>query len=754
MNLGRNQIILGIIIIIAAIGAGGYFAQKKYQFSEIQNAVQVAQNYSFGLLSSAQKTDNAPKNTGGIVKTFTQESNEPEQAQKIIYTETAEPAAAPDQTSGIVQYPKDWTDSIDPNSVKDADQIRVFAPLHYGFSLAMPLGWRINQIRGGRDAARGVLYSLYSPETKKLIKEDETWPLGDVEIQQFENIRKLDSSAQTLEEYLVNQRAAGAVRMYERINAPGREQFGVIIGRTQQYYAVYAQQQDAILVLFFNHRADKALLSEGERKIIDSLTQLEPITEDAQPVQCPSNEFIQKVFTKTRGAAVEIDCRFSGDRRLVLTTAYDPDAAGEIPYSEYHIKLDQGGVIYGNVDIGTRLVLNKGAIERFVAEPGSEDTFRVYTVGDGLERGTVYGWLVRHSKPYLGGGSDEVVPYWFNNRAQAWFKKFSQDLHLAYIGAASSQEAAHITGIALNRSVAAQFETPRKVSVSADGVAQEILPPLLVHSYAIDLSGVSIDLGSWGTYEINFDVLKPASDNGDEGFYLAANESYYPMYAFSREVGADSSVVEYNQKAYQGWYAVSADLKRQISISPVEQYQPVREHRIDVLDTALGGEKDPIRTDWEYADMAVISPDSQTVAYRARKGDWWYIVQNHEPGTAWKYVSVIAYTSDGIQHALVQDETESGERWLELRNKEVANTWEYADHMVYLPQASGVAYRAKQVQNGQESWFLVVNGKPQRAWDYIDTIWVDAYDGAITHRARDAQGNWFSVTLAPASEGK
>jgi hypothetical protein len=68
--------------------------------------------------------------------------------------------------------------------------------------------------------------------------------------------------------------------------------------------------------------------------------------------------------------------------------------------------------------------------------------------------------------------------------------------------------------------------------------------------------------------------------------------------------------------------------------------------------------------------------------------------------------------------------------------------------MLYLPEARGIVYRAREtLKDDGERWFLVVNGKKQKEWDYLEDIEVDSYPPEIRYTARDDSGQWHEVTL-------
>lgn len=150
---------------------------------------------------------------------------------------------------------------------------------------------------------------------------------------------------------------------------------------------------------------------------------------------------------------------------------------------------------------------------------------------------------------------------------------------------------------------------------------------------------------------------------------------------------------------------------------------------------------------YDHLDQIMFSPDGKSLVYRARKDKKWYIIVNNKSSEGYDYVCVVAYTADGALNSIVKKTENGKETWLVLKNDEIIKKWDYADDAMYLPEAKGILYRAKELTSDGEKWFIVINNKKQKEWDYVDKLNIELDKNLISYRTRDNQGNFYIELL-------
>ena len=150
---------------------------------------------------------------------------------------------------------------------------------------------------------------------------------------------------------------------------------------------------------------------------------------------------------------------------------------------------------------------------------------------------------------------------------------------------------------------------------------------------------------------------------------------------------------------------------------------------------------------YSFADQLVYHPIADEFAFRANRGNDWFVVVNGQE-KSYNYVETIFYITDGTFYIVAQD----GSDWVvERDNKEIERA-AFIDNFMYIDNGSNVAYRIHKIDGLADEWFYVVRGVKQQSWDYVDKLTYNKDTNGIFYRFRNSNGNWFFAKVNSSNE--
>ncbi len=148
---------------------------------------------------------------------------------------------------------------------------------------------------------------------------------------------------------------------------------------------------------------------------------------------------------------------------------------------------------------------------------------------------------------------------------------------------------------------------------------------------------------------------------------------------------------------------------------------------------------------WKYADGLFVAPNEQRYAYRVRTSteNTWYIVTNAGKFGPYRYVSQPLFTKNNVLSYVVITEEQGRDLYTWYKEGKKQESWDYLDSIYLSNQGTQFSYRAmRRDAKGVDRWYVVQNGTPLRAWDYVSHLVVDPFTSQATYQLRD-QGAWF-----------
>lgn len=142
-----------------------------------------------------------------------------------------------------------------------------------------------------------------------------------------------------------------------------------------------------------------------------------------------------------------------------------------------------------------------------------------------------------------------------------------------------------------------------------------------------------------------------------------------------------------------------------------------------------------------YSTQPVFSPDSRTLGFLIREGSArWKLIDDRQAYTAFEPASTVRFSPDG--NRLIYLARDDAKRFIvefdQPQRKFDDVDW---DHLVFTPDSSLLAYRAR--QGGH--WYMVVNGEIGPAWERIVTSPVVAPHSQCVYFVAYRQGRYFVV---------
>jgi hypothetical protein len=148
---------------------------------------------------------------------------------------------------------------------------------------------------------------------------------------------------------------------------------------------------------------------------------------------------------------------------------------------------------------------------------------------------------------------------------------------------------------------------------------------------------------------------------------------------------------------------------------------------------------------WKYADGLFVAPNEERYAYRVRTNaeDTWYIVTNKGRFGPYRYVSQPLFSKDNVLSYVVIQQKQDRDIYTWYKEGKAQESWDYLDSIYLSNQGTQFSYRAmRRDANGVDRWYVVQNGTPLHAWEYVSHLVVDPFTSQATYQVRD-QGAWF-----------
>jgi hypothetical protein len=607
-----------------------------------------------------------------------------------------------------------------------------------GFSVTYPGGWILRRKEG--ETLLGSL--VLRDELKRVSGTFSSWTRDTLSRIEMHRHATDDVVANNVEHLRRYSETRWSTTGGEELMVAGRFAYGTRITLDNDtHYSVFTTDDTGTVYEFRFFERSGASLQPQDRQVLDSFYFLASADQQTR-TYCPPDKYrTQKKFEEFLKKDIVFACSLTDEAQLLLFSPFNMETEAHTNYNLVVRYNDHSGV--KDVSLGEYTIHEKG-YTRFEYNMINS---RMAHVWANEARDTHDGWFINFSTSVPFGYSigDGYMDVTYSGR----------DYHLALqyetSGDYETGGTISITGLTLDNIQRKRISVAPTITVPPYTNDWSVYLPLIeVISSQRQDNTVAFEVGGLGRYVFDLNVVGPTFVEGDDaGLYIG--HSLFRGYDWSKEyfrhceytpmVAYSFSNGDYRTQPFCAPdQAISADSRHTAVIQPFKQPK---------ADIYLNGKLYPTTAD--YIDQLAFSPGGQTLSYRARENGYWYIGEakkSSEDVKRWAYVYAIAYTADRILHAIVKDTIGGHTRWIELADGQIVNDWDYADDMLYLPEARGIVYRAREtLKDDGERWFLVVNGKKQKEWDYLEDIEVDSYPPEIRYTARDDSGQWHEVTL-------